>query len=409
VLIDASRPDARATDAPPVAVVARPLGRQTNNFAEYMAVVLALQRALELGAREVQLILDSKLVVEQLQGRWKVKHPVLAPLHQEATRLLGRFEAWSMRHEPRAANHAADALANLALDDPAAARQAEQAGARVEPDEPAQTDDPEYWICRTCGVQYPPSLEPPAGCPICEDERQYVGWEGQRWTTMAELAADGHRNSLREEEPDLHSIATEPPIAIGQQALLVRTPAGNVLWDCITFIDEPTIEAVRELGGIAAIAISHPHFYDAMTTWSAAFGDCPVYIHAADEEWVQFPGPGLRLWQGAALEILPGITLLNVGGHFPGSAVLHWAAGADGRGVLLTGDSITVVNDRRWVSFMYSYPNLIPLPDADVRRIVEILRPHPYERIYSLSRGRVTATDGQATLERSAERYLRFR
>jgi len=384
-------------------VVSRPLGRQTNNFAEYTAVLLALERALELGAREVELVLDSKLAVEQLMGRWRVREATLAPLHARASQLLRQFERWSLRHEPRAANRAADALANLALDDPAAARRVEAGAAAVE------SDEPRYWICRTCGVQYPPSIEPPAACPICEDERQYVGWDGQQWTTMADLAAAGHRNSLREEEPNLVSIATEPPIAIGQQALLVRTPAGNVLWDCITFIDEKTTEAVRELGGIAAIAISHPHFYDSMTTWSAAFADCPVYIHAADEEWVQFPGPGLRLWRGTTLEILPGVTLINVGGHFPGSAVLHWASGADGRGALLTGDSITVVNDRRWVSFMYSYPNLIPLPDADVRHIVEVLRPYPYDRIYSLWRGRLTATDGHATVERSAERYLRFR
>ena len=331
-------------------MVSRPLGRQTNNFAEYTAVLLALERALELGAREVELVLDSKLAVEQLMGRWRVREATLAPLHARASQLLRQFDHWSLRHEPRAANRAADALANLALDDPAAARRVEQGAAEIEP------ETPKYWICRTCGVQYPASLEPPAACPICEDERQYVGWDGQQWTTMAELAAAGHRNSLREEEPNLFSIATEPPIAIGQQALLVRTPAGNVLWDCITFIDEPTTEAVRELGGIAAIAISHPHFHDSMTTWSAAFGDCPVYIHAADEEWIQFPGPGLRLWQGSALEILPGVTLINVGGHFPGSAVLHWASGSDGRGVLLTGDSRWTGISVRSMSFVATLP-----------------------------------------------------
>jgi ribonuclease HI/glyoxylase-like metal-dependent hydrolase (beta-lactamase superfamily II) len=406
VLIDGDQPDAYASDARALAVIARPLGVQTNNYAEYTAVVLALEKAQALGAREVELVLDSKLAVEQLAGRWKVKHPGLRPLHARAQELLAGFDRWAARHEPRAANHAADALANLALDDPAAAHRAEQQAGNAEQSHDPQ---PEAWICRTCGVQYPPSLEPPADCPICEDERQYVGWAGQQWTTMAELAAAGHRNSLREEEPNLVSIATEPSIAIGQQALLVQTPAGNVLWDCITYLDRPTIEAVEKLGGIGAIAISHPHFYDAMTTWSAAFGNCPVYVHAADAEWVQYPGPGLRLWEGTTLEILPGIVLINTGGHFAGSTVLHWAAGADGRGVLLTGDSITVVNDRRWVSFMYSYPNLIPLPDASVRRLVEALRPHRYERIYSLWRGRVTATDGAATVERSAERYLRFR
>jgi glyoxylase-like metal-dependent hydrolase (beta-lactamase superfamily II) len=253
------------------------------------------------------------------------------------------------------------------------------------------------------------SDEPPVECPICTDERQYVGWDGQRWTTMAELAAAGHRNTFTDEEPDLVSIGTEPRIAIGQRALLVRTPAGNVLWDCLTYLDAATVERLRGLGGLAGIAISHPHFYDSMTTWSAAFGDCPVYIHAADEEWVQYPGPGLDLWKGETLEILPGVTLINTGGHFEGSTVLHWSAGAEGRGALLVGDSITVVNDRRWVSFMYSYPNLIPLRDAEVRRIVDVLRPFPYDRIYSLWEGRVTATDGRGAVERSAQRYLAHR
>jgi glyoxylase-like metal-dependent hydrolase (beta-lactamase superfamily II) len=265
------------------------------------------------------------------------------------------------------------------------------------------------WICRTCGVQYPPSDAPPSRCPICEDERQYVGWGGQQWTTMAELIAAGHHNRFADEEPDLVSIGTEPSFAIGQRALLVRTPGGNVLWDCISLLDDATVERVRELGGLAAIAISHPHFYDSMTTWSAAFDDCPVYIHAADAEWVQYPGTGLRLWQEPAREILPGVTLINTGGHFAGATVLHWSAGADGRGALLTGDSITVVNDRRWMSFMYSYPNLIPLADAEVRRIVDSVRPYPFDRIYSLFQGRVTATDGRAALERSAERYLAHR
>jgi hypothetical protein len=134
-----------------------------------------------------------------------------------------------------------------------------------------------------------------------------------------------------------------------------------------------------------------------------------VYIHQADREWIQYPGPGLQLWEGQTRAILSGLTLINTGGHFPGAAVLHWAAGADGQGVLLTGDSITVVNDRRWVSFMYSYPNLIPLSDAEVRHIVDVVRDYPYERIYSLFQGRVTATDGLAAVERSAKRYLAHR
>jgi hypothetical protein len=264
------------------------------------------------------------------------------------------------------------------------------------------------FVCRTCGVQYAPSERPPERCPICEDERQYVGWQGQQWTTLEELAAEGRRNHVREEEPGLFSIGTEPSIAIGQRALIVQTPNGNVMWDCISFVDEASIAEVQELGGLSAIAISHPHFYACNMAWSAAFGDCPVYIHAADRDWVQYPGPAVQLWEGVSREILPGITLLNPGGHFEGAAVLHWAEGADGRGILLSGDTATVVMDRRYVSFMYSYPNLIPLPASAIRRIVETLRPYPFERIYGGWNGRVVTVEGADAIERSAERYLHW-
>ena len=153
------------------------------------------------------------------------------------------------------------------------------------------------FICTTCGTQYPPADEPPARCSICEDERQYVPLSGQGWTTQAQLATS-HRNAWQEHEPGVLGIGTEPVFAIGQRALLLRTAHGNVLWDCLSFLDDDTIRAVRDLGGLAAIAISHPHFYAAKVLWSAAFGDCPVYIHASDREWVQYPVPAVHLWEG---------------------------------------------------------------------------------------------------------------
>jgi hypothetical protein len=264
------------------------------------------------------------------------------------------------------------------------------------------------YLCRTCGVQYAPSEAPPPRCPICEDERQYVGWGGQQWATMDDFVREGRSNTLTELEPGLLQLATSSSIAIGQRALIARTSGGNVMWDCVSLVDEASVAALREIGGLSAIAISHPHFYAAMAEWSAAFGDCPVYIHAADAEWVQYRCPGLQLWQGETGSILPGVTLINTGGHFEGATVLHWAEGADGSGLLLSGDSVTVVMDRRWVSFMYSYPNLIPLSAAAVQRIADTLRPFPHARIYGAWDGRQVTIGGPDAVQRSAERYLRF-
>ncbi len=121
VLIDADGPDPYDPDALPAAVVARALGVRTNNVAEYAGLVLALREARRLGAQAIDLRLDSKLIVEQLNGRWRVKDAKLQGLHAEAQRHLGTFRRWSATHEPRVRNRAADALANLALDDPDAA------------------------------------------------------------------------------------------------------------------------------------------------------------------------------------------------------------------------------------------------------------------------------------------------
>lgn len=261
-----------------------------------------------------------------------------------------------------------------------------------------------YAICVTCGTQFAERAGPPAHCPICEDERQYVGHDGQRWTTLEDVQRD-HRNVFTEMEPGLTSITTEPKFAIGQRAFLVQTPAGNVLWDCITLLDDATVAAVRALGGIAAIAISHPHYYSCMVEWGRAF-DAPVYLHAADREWVMRPDPAITFWDEPTRELLPGLTLVHGGGHYAGGAVLHWEAGAAGRGVLLTGDIIQVVADRRYVTFMYSYPNQIPLNAAAVRGIVAATEPFAYDRIHNAFAGGTVATDAKGAVARSAARYI---
>jgi hypothetical protein len=259
-------------------------------------------------------------------------------------------------------------------------------------------------ICQTCGTQFAAMEKPPEHCPICCDERQYIGIGGQRWTTLASLQETRH-NLIKPIAPGLTGIGTEPSFAIGQRALLVQSPDGNVLWDCISLIDAPTVVAVKALGGISAIAISHPHFYSSMVEWSRVF-DAPIYLHADDQRWVMRPDPNINFWEGERRSLGPGLTLIRCGGHFPGSTVLHWAAGAEGRGALLSGDTIQVVPDRRYVSFMYSYPNLIPLSATEVQHIVAAVEPWPFEQIYGGWWDRVVDADGKAAVERSARRYL---
>jgi hypothetical protein len=260
------------------------------------------------------------------------------------------------------------------------------------------------WVCVTCGIQYPPSEAPPPRCAICDEDRQYVRRGGQEWTTLAAMAAAGHRNELSEVEPGLIAIETRPRFAIGQRALLVRHPAGNVLWDCVAYLDGPTLERVRAMGGIAAIAISHPHYYTTMVEWAEAFG-ARVYLHAADRRWAVRTSQRVVFWSGDVLQLADGVTLARLGGHFDGAAVLHWAAGAGGRGALLTGDTIQCVPHKDWVSFMYSYPNLTPLPAWQVRRIAAGAARFSFDRLYGAFGGVIDAGAREAVL-RSAERYV---
>jgi glyoxylase-like metal-dependent hydrolase (beta-lactamase superfamily II) len=263
------------------------------------------------------------------------------------------------------------------------------------------------YLCVTCGIRFPATEQPPSHCPICEDDRQYVGHSGQQWTTLDDLRQT-HTNTFTDLVEGITSITTEPRFAIGQQAHLVQTAQGNVLWDCIALIDDETIDRVTALGGIQAIALSHPHYYTTILEWSAAFDDAPVYIHADDRQWVMEPGAAIEFWDGETLEILPGsgLTMIRCGGHFDGAAVLHWRAALDGDGALFCGDTIQVVADQRWVSFMYSYPNIVPLNAGQVQRIVDAVDPFPFRRIYGAFGG-VVAEDGNGAVRRSAERYIR--
>ncbi|KAA5547757.1 MBL fold metallo-hydrolase [Adhaeribacter rhizoryzae] len=262
------------------------------------------------------------------------------------------------------------------------------------------------FICTTCGVQQAATQAEPSNCIICEDDRQYVHWNGQQWTTQEALQQE-YKNIIYAVEPQLYRLQTEPKFAIGQKAYLLQSPGGNILWDCITLLDEETKRQISALGGIKAIIISHPHYYASMVDYSLAFGNIPIYIHAADQQWVVRPDAAIKFWKGTYLELWDGIKVINCGGHFPGACVLHWPHGAANKGILLSGDAVQVVMDRKSVSFMYSYPNLIPLPKSDILNIQDSLAGFNFEKIYGAFEPHI-AQEARAVFNRSISRYLQI-
>ena len=267
------------------------------------------------------------------------------------------------------------------------------------------TREASAFICTACGTQYPPSAEPPGACAICEDARQYVPRSGQNWTTLEQLRGK-HRNMFQQLAPGLIAIGTTPDFAIGQRAILLRGDAGNWLWDCIPLLDEATVEIIGALGGLRGIAISHPHYYSTMQEWSRAFDGVPIYLHAADREWVMQPGDAIEFWNAEQKELAPGLTLARCGGHFAGGTVLHWADAAEGRGTLLVGDILQVTPDGR-VSFMCSYPNLIPLPASAVQRIGDALKPFRYDAMYGAFWPQNVPNGAEDIVSESIARYVR--
>ena len=260
------------------------------------------------------------------------------------------------------------------------------------------------FICTACGTQFPESAAPPAQCVVCEEERQYVPASGQGWTTLEKLRR-AHRNSFFQHEPGVIGIGTEPTFAIGQRTILVQTPNGNVLWDCMALLDDATVQIIKALGGLKAIAISHPHFYTTNGEWSRAF-NAPVYLHAADKAWVQNPHPGIKYWDGDTHQLLPDVMLIRCGGHFPGGTVLHYAKGADGKGIVCSGDILTVTTDHKWFTFMRSYPNMIPLSVPEVEAIGRAIAPFKFDAVYGHYFDRIITRDAKTIVEKSIARYI---
>ncbi len=260
------------------------------------------------------------------------------------------------------------------------------------------------FICVTCGSQFAPTEGAPKRCPICDEDRQYVPPSGQAWTTHEALARS-HFNTFRQHEAGLIGIGTAPAFAIGQRALLLQTARGNILWDCISLLDEATVAIVKALGGLIGIAISHPHYYASMVEWAHAF-DVPIHLHGGDRQWVMRSDPAIKFWDGDTLQLADGVTLIRCGGHFAGGTVLHWAQGAGGKGALLSGDIVQVLPNRNFVSFMRSYPNFFPLSAPAVERIGKLLAPYSFDIIYGAWFDRIVPRDGKAIVKRCVERYV---
>jgi hypothetical protein len=206
-----------------------------------------------------------------------------------------------------------------------------------------------YLICNTCGAQHSTADRTAlTTCFICDDPRQFTPPSGQSFTTLGDLRAAGnHRNEFHPFPPTttttgnsnsntksdnattnnvrFTTIVTTPQFAIGQRAMLIRTPHGNVLWDCITYLDEETARRIEtELGGVQAMVVSHPHFYSAHLEWAERFG-CKVYLASEDKRWLARRDEARQVFvEGteARVEVEgrdTGVRIVKLGGHFPGS------------------------------------------------------------------------------------------
>jgi glyoxylase-like metal-dependent hydrolase (beta-lactamase superfamily II) len=261
-----------------------------------------------------------------------------------------------------------------------------------------------FWTCEQCGAQFPESVRQPSSCLICEDERQFVNWKGQTWLTREQFTK--RCKLIWRDDLGIAGIGVEPGFAIGQRALLLRESDGCVMWDCVPLATPEAVQYVKSLGGLKAIAVSHPHFYGAVADWSEAFGGAPIYLHGDDRAFITRPHRTIVPWPGETLKLSDDIMLVRTGGHFAGATVLHWRKAAQGRGALFTGDIAMVAMDRRSVSFMYSYPNNIPLNAAAIRRIASAVAPLAFDTIYGAWWDRNIAAGAKTLFDASVRRYL---
>ena len=256
-------------------------------------------------------------------------------------------------------------------------------------------------ICATCGTQFPED-DTDKLCKICDEERQYIPLTGQKWTTHSEIASV-HTNQIVKLKESLYEIVISPKFAIGQRAFLVVSERGNILWDCVSLLDEATIKFINELGGLKAIAISHPHYYSNMNAWAETF-NCPIYIHENDQSYIHYKTDRVHLWKGEDKVLWDSIRLVNVGGHFDGSSVLLIPE-LSNHGVMLTGDTVYLSLSKKHYSIMYSYPNNIPLPIKRIKQIKERFASLAFDEIYGFYSYQNITKNARKLLFDSLSRY----
>ena len=257
-------------------------------------------------------------------------------------------------------------------------------------------------ICATCGTQSPAATPLPSLCPICADDRQYIGARGQQWISTADINAR-HSVLVKKVGEQLYDMRLVPAFAIGQRAFLICSPGGNILWDCIPLLNEPLEAFIKARGGLKAIVFSHPHYYSNMNEWAAAF-DCPVYIHENDREWVKDSGPRIQYWAGKEKSFWDGIKAVHVGGHFPGSAVLQ-APALSPAGALFVGDTLLISLSRQHIAIMHSYPNQILLTRDVFAEALERMKGLRFDTMYGAFDWQTLPGNARDIFDVSMKRY----
>jgi Metallo-beta-lactamase superfamily len=255
-------------------------------------------------------------------------------------------------------------------------------------------------ICHTCGTRY--ADEAPQICAICTDDRQYVPATGQKWTSYDEMS---QTRNIRFNKllSNVYQLRVSPAFGIAQRAHLIISPGGNLLWDCLPFLDEATVAFIRAKGGLKGIAISHPHYYSLMAGWADTF-DCPIYLHQADSQWVMEQSDRIQFFEGDKQVLWDGMEIIHTGGHFAGSTILH-APDMGDKGSVFVGDTLQVALSRQFISMMYSYPNIIPLPFSEINRISNIVMPLNFDSMYGAFEWQNIHTGAKEIFERSMKRF----